>query len=248
LHFHLGSQITNIRQVKAAITEASRVYVDLSRRGAGLEYLDVGGGLGVDYDGSQTNFQSSMNYTLQEYANDVVHHMGSVCDEAGVPHPTIISESGRAVAAYHSALVFSVLGVASQGNGEENLLDIPPDSEQPLHDPLRFQPRDRRIVFQRSELRALALDEGDRLPQGVGHRQNVGEQNRRIETEAPHRLQSRFRRQLRAVAEGEKSAGLFPQRPILGQVAAGLAHQPDRRRRRNRPAENREKRWDCRLL
>ena len=89
--------------------------------GAGLEYLDVGGGLGVDYDGSQTDFESSVNYTLQEYANDVVFHIKSVCDEAGVPHPTIISETGRAVVAYHSVLVFDVLGVSAQG---EN--DVPP--------------------------------------------------------------------------------------------------------------------------
>ena len=134
LHFHLGSQITNIRHVKGAITEAARAYADLVKRGAGLEFLDIGGGLGVDYDGSQTNFESSVNYTLQEYAADVIHHSQAVCDEAGVPHPSIISESGRAVAAYHAALVFGVLGVAGQGNGDENLLDIPPDSEQPLHD------------------------------------------------------------------------------------------------------------------
>ncbi|MFN0020081.1 MAG: biosynthetic arginine decarboxylase [Pirellulaceae bacterium] len=134
LHFHLGSQITNIRHVKGAITEASRAYADLVKRGAGLEYLDIGGGLGVDYDGSQTNFESSVNYTLQEYAADVIHHSQAVCDEAGVAHPHIISESGRAVAAYHAALVFGVLGVAGQGNGDEGLLDIPPDSEQPLHD------------------------------------------------------------------------------------------------------------------
>ncbi len=83
LHFHLGSQITNIRQIKGALNEAVRVYVELHKQGAGLEYLDVGGGLGVDYDGSQTNFESSANYTLQEYANDVVYHVQSVCDEAG---------------------------------------------------------------------------------------------------------------------------------------------------------------------
>jgi arginine decarboxylase len=134
LHFHLGSQITNIRHVKGAMTEAARAYADLVKRGAGLEFLDIGGGLGVDYDGSQTNFESSVNYTLQEYAADVVHHLQAVCEEAGVPHPNIISESGRAVAAYHAALVFGVLGVAGQGNGDENLLDIPADSEQPLHD------------------------------------------------------------------------------------------------------------------
>ncbi len=103
LHFHLGRQIPNIRIVKGALNEAARVYVELARNGAGLQYLDVGGGLGVDYDGSQTNFESSTNYTLQEYANDVVYHLQTVCDEAGVPHPTIISESGRAVVAYHSA-------------------------------------------------------------------------------------------------------------------------------------------------
>ncbi|HEX3726629.1 MAG TPA: biosynthetic arginine decarboxylase [Pirellulales bacterium] len=133
LHFHLGSQITNIRQIKGALNEAVRVYVDLVRQGAGLSYLDVGGGLGVDYDGSQTNFESSANYTLQEYANDVVYHVQSVCDEAGVPHPTIVSESGRAVVAYHSALVFSVLGVAGQGENDVPL-QLPEEAEQPLHD------------------------------------------------------------------------------------------------------------------
>ena len=81
--------------------------------------MDVGGGLGVDYDGSQTNFESSMNYTLQEYANDVVYHIQTVCDEAGVEHPTIVSESGRAVSAYHSMLIFNVLGTT--GFGEEKI-------------------------------------------------------------------------------------------------------------------------------
>jgi arginine decarboxylase len=113
VHFHLGSQITNIRSIKNALTEASRVYTELHRVGAGLRYLDVGGGLGIDYDGSQTDFESSVNYTLQEYANDVVFRVKSACDEAGVPHPTIISESGRAVVAYHSMLVFDVLGVSN---------------------------------------------------------------------------------------------------------------------------------------
>jgi len=133
LHFHLGSQIPNIRHIKNALHESARIYVDLVGRGAGLEFMDVGGGLGVDYDGSQTNFESSVNYTLQEYANDVVYHVQTICDEAGVKHPTIISESGRAVVAYHSALVFNVLGVSGQGDG-----DIPPeppkDAEQPIFD------------------------------------------------------------------------------------------------------------------
>jgi len=133
LHFHLGSQITNIRYIKRALNEAARVYVDLARHGAGLKYLDVGGGLGVDYDGSQTNFESSVNYTLQEYANDVVFHIQSVCDDAEVPHPTIFSESGRAVVAYHSLLVFNVLGVADLAeNGVPPAL--PDDAEKPLVD------------------------------------------------------------------------------------------------------------------
>jgi arginine decarboxylase len=133
LHFHLGSQITNIRIVKGALNEAARVYTELARLGAGLEYLDVGGGLGVDYDGSQTNFESSMNYTLEEYANDVVYHVQSVCDEAGVAHPTIISESGRAVVAYHSVLVFNVLGVSGFGD-EQVPTAADPEWEQPLRD------------------------------------------------------------------------------------------------------------------
>ncbi|MFO0904660.1 MAG: biosynthetic arginine decarboxylase [Pirellulales bacterium] len=139
LHFHLGSQITNIRHVKGAMVEAARAFADLRQRGAGLEYIDVGGGLGVDYDGSQSNFESSVNYTLQEYANDVIYHLLSVCDEVGVPHPNIISESGRAIVAYHSALIFGVLGVSTQGtNGKTASLpdELPDDYPQPLHDML----------------------------------------------------------------------------------------------------------------
>jgi arginine decarboxylase len=110
LHFHLGSQINNIRNIKSAVIELVRVYVELQRVGAGLQFIDVGGGLGVDYNGSKTNFESSINYGLQEYANDVVFHVKEICDQAGVAHPTIISESGRAMVAYHSVLVFNVLG------------------------------------------------------------------------------------------------------------------------------------------
>jgi arginine decarboxylase len=133
LHFHLGSQIPNIRIVKGALNEAARVYVDLVKAGAGLRYVDVGGGLGVDYDGSQTNFESSVNYTLQEYANDVVYHLQSVCDEAKVAHPTIVSESGRAIVAYHSVLVFNVLDAS--GLGEEFVPNaVTQEMEQPLMD------------------------------------------------------------------------------------------------------------------
>jgi len=133
VHFHLGSQITNIRSIKSALTEAARVYVELHRVGAGVRFLDVGGGLGIDYDGSQTDFESSVNYTLQEYANDVVFRIKSVCDETGVPHPTIVSESGRAVVAYHSLLVFDVLGV-SNFDRYEAPPEIPADSPQQISD------------------------------------------------------------------------------------------------------------------
>jgi arginine decarboxylase len=111
LHFHLGSQISAIRAVKNALREAGRFYVELTKLGAALRYFDAGGGLGVDYDGSQTNFASSMNYTLQEYANDLVFSLQEICDAGGVAHPTIVTESGRAVVAHHSMLVMDILGV-----------------------------------------------------------------------------------------------------------------------------------------
>lgn len=133
LHFHLGSQITNIRSIKNALTEAARVYVELERIGAGVRFLDVGGGLGIDYDGSQTDFESSVNYTLQEYANDVVFRIKSVCEEAGVKHPTIITESGRAVVAYHSVLVFDVLGVSNFDHYEVPP-EVPEDAPQQIAD------------------------------------------------------------------------------------------------------------------
>jgi arginine decarboxylase len=134
LHFHLGSQIPNIRIVKGALNEAARIYAGLVKEGAGLEYMDVGGGLGVDYDGSQTNFESSVNYTLEEYANDVIYHIQSVCDDAGVKHPTIVSESGRAIVAYHSVLVFNVLGVAGFGEEDASQNGNGDDLEQPIID------------------------------------------------------------------------------------------------------------------
>jgi arginine decarboxylase len=132
-HFHMGSQVSNIRKVKDALNEAARIYVELHRMGAGLKIIDVGGGLGIDYDGSQTDFESSTNYTLQEYANDVVFRIKSVCDEAGVPHPTIISESGRAVVAYHSVLVFDVLGTSNFDRCEAPA-SVPDDAVQPIKD------------------------------------------------------------------------------------------------------------------
>jgi arginine decarboxylase len=111
LHFHVGSQITAIRAIKDAVQEATRIYVGLVELGASLKYIDIGGGLGVDYDGSQTNFPSSMNYTNAEYARDVVATIMDACDERKIPHPDIVTETGRAMVAHHSVLVFNVLGV-----------------------------------------------------------------------------------------------------------------------------------------
>jgi arginine decarboxylase len=110
VHCHPGSQLQDIRRIKEAINELAHVYAELKLMGAGLQYIDVGGGLGVDYDGSGTNFPSSMNYTLNEYASDVVYRVASVCNARDIPHPMIVSESGRAVAAYHSVLIFDALG------------------------------------------------------------------------------------------------------------------------------------------
>ncbi len=110
VHCHPGSQLQDIRRVKDAINELAHVYAELRLMGAGLKYIDVGGGLGVDYDGSGTNFESSMNYTMNEYASDVVYRIASVCNARGIEHPVIVSESGRATAAHHSVLIFDVLG------------------------------------------------------------------------------------------------------------------------------------------
>ena len=113
VHCHPGSQLQDIRRVKDAINELAHVYAELSILGAGLRYIDDGGGLGVDYDGSGTNFPSSMNYTVNEYANDVVYRIASVCNARGVAHPMIVSESGRAIAAQHSVLIFNTLGTSA---------------------------------------------------------------------------------------------------------------------------------------
>ncbi|MEB2345432.1 MAG: biosynthetic arginine decarboxylase [Deltaproteobacteria bacterium] len=125
LHFHIGSQISAIRAHKDALREACRIFVGLHAMGAPVKLLDVGGGLGVDYDGSQTNFHSSMNYSVQEYANDVVSAIQEACDETGVPHPDLVTEAGRAMTAHHSVLVFDVLGVSELRHAEE----LPPAGE-----------------------------------------------------------------------------------------------------------------------
>jgi len=122
LHFHIGSQITAIRAIKDALREASRIYVELKLLGANMQIIDCGGGLGVDYDGSQTNFHSSVNYTLQEYAADVVSQIAEACDGRQVPHPDIVTESGRALVAHQSVLIFDVL------SANEMLAGAPPES------------------------------------------------------------------------------------------------------------------------
>jgi arginine decarboxylase len=110
LHFHIGSQVPDILTVKKAVQEAARLYAKLHKMGFPISYLDVGGGLGVDYDGSRSAFDSSTNYTLQEYSNDVVYYIADVCNAEKVPHPDIVSESGRAIVAYHSVLIVEVFG------------------------------------------------------------------------------------------------------------------------------------------
>ena len=110
LHFHVGSQVPDILTVKKAVQEAGRLYAKLHKMGFPISYLDVGGGLGVDYDGSRSAFDSSTNYTLQEYTNDVVYYIADVCNAENVPHPDIISESGRAIVAHHSVLIVEAFG------------------------------------------------------------------------------------------------------------------------------------------
>ncbi|MEM8963988.1 MAG: biosynthetic arginine decarboxylase, partial [Acidobacteriota bacterium] len=129
LHFHLGSQISSIRNVKEAVREAGWLYVNLVEMGVPLGYLDVGGGLGVDYDGSQSSFASSMNYSLQEYANDIVYGVMEVCDIKEVAHPTLVTEAGRATVAHHAVLVLEVLEVGEFRVGE--LPDTPPADAGP---------------------------------------------------------------------------------------------------------------------
>jgi arginine decarboxylase len=109
LHFHIGSQISSIAVIKNAIREASQLYVQLAKMTGNMQYLDVGGGLAVDYDGSKTNFYASKNYNMQNYANDIVAQIKDTCDMAKVSHPTIVSESGRAIASHQSVLVFDIL-------------------------------------------------------------------------------------------------------------------------------------------
>ena len=121
LHFHIGSQVPDILTVKKAVQEASRFYAKLHKMGFPVEYMDVGGGLGVDYDGSRSAFDSSTNYSLQEYANDIVYYIADVCNAEKVPHPNIVSESGRGIVAYHSVLLVEVFGTIAKTKGGDAL-------------------------------------------------------------------------------------------------------------------------------
>lgn len=127
LHFHIGSQISAISVLKEALREASRIYVELAGMGAKMGYLDVGGGLAVDYDGSQTSFYASKNYSTQNYANDVVAEVQEACRQKGIPVPTLVSESGRAIASHQSVLVFDVLGSSDAPSQDE--LEIPNEDD-----------------------------------------------------------------------------------------------------------------------
>ena len=130
LHYHLGSQIPNIRDIRSAVMEAARIYAGLVQEGAAMGYIDLGGGLAVDYDGSHTNYVSSRNYSLSEYCTDVVESVMAIMDEQNIPHPHIVTESGRATVAYYSILLFNILDVSliEVGNLPEKLSDDCPEA------------------------------------------------------------------------------------------------------------------------
>ena len=130
IHFHIGSQVPDILTVKKAVQEATRFYCKMCKMGFDIEYLDVGGGLGVDYDGSRSAFDSSTNYSLQEYTNDIVYYVADVCNQEKVRHPDIISESGRAIVAHHSVLVVEVFGAIGKTHPDINFTYG--DNEQPI--------------------------------------------------------------------------------------------------------------------
>ena len=118
IHFHMGSQIGDIRVIKDAISEGARVYAKLVKMGLGLQYLDAGGGLAIDYDGSRSNNDSSRNYGIDEYAADLVLSIKQICDDENVPHPTIVTESGRAITAHHSCVITNVLDIKKKRDTE----------------------------------------------------------------------------------------------------------------------------------
>jgi arginine decarboxylase len=132
IHFHIGSQIPDIRNIKAAMTEVSRYYVELRQLGVNVEYVDVGGGLGVDYEGTRSTAAASVNYSVQEYANDIVYALGEACREAELTMPHIISESGRALTAHHALLLINVIDLETQT--ADPPAEVPEDSHTLVHD------------------------------------------------------------------------------------------------------------------
>jgi len=144
LHFHIGSQIPDILTIKRAVREAAMYYAKLFKMGHPLEYLDVGGGLAIDYDGSRSSFHSSMNYTVEEYASDIVYNIADVCDDERVPHPNIVSESGRAIVAHHSVLVVQAFGSIEK---------------TPL-EPVQSRPADHKLIREIVEISERAGEEG----------------------------------------------------------------------------------------
>ncbi len=138
LHSHIGSQITKIDKIKTALIEVARVYTEMKKLGVGIEYLDIGGGLGVDYDGSKSSYFSSVNYSVEEYANDVIYQIKNICDDAGVECPNIISESGRATVAHYSVLVTNVLNTNTQ--------HLMPDFEETLAQAEKLAPTVKKLM------------------------------------------------------------------------------------------------------
>ncbi len=165
MHYHLGSQVPNIRDIRSAVMEATRIYASLVKEGAAMGYLDLGGGLAVDYDGSHTNYVTSRNYTLMEYCTDVVEAVMTILDDQNVPHPHIITESGRATVAYYSILLFNVLGVSliEVGDLPEELPEDTPESVRNLKETLQnINPRNLQetyndAVYYYDEMRQLFI-------------------------------------------------------------------------------------------
>ena len=174
LHYHLGSQIPNIRDIRSSVLEACRYYADLVKEGAALRYLDLGGGLAVDYDGSQTNYEYSKNYSLDEYCSDMVETIMTALDPEGIEHPVIITESGRATVAYSSVLLFNVLDVTRFepgevpepdpkgeheliGNLREALKMVNPKNPQESYNDALFYREEIRELFKRGQIRLREL-------------------------------------------------------------------------------------------
>lgn len=138
LHFHVGSQVPDIGTIKRATREAARFYAKLHKMGHALGYLDVGGGLGVDYDGSRTTFDSSTNYSLDEYTRDIVYSIAEVCGAENVPHPNIVSESGRAIVAHHSVLIVEAFGSIEKSKDGKSVTAVPEDPK-PVHEMIEIR-------------------------------------------------------------------------------------------------------------